>query len=157
MIAFGQDGLRFNFRIVGIAIHDGSVLLHRAEEDDFWALPGGRGELMEPAAETLRREMEEELHIAVTVERLVWVVENFFEYQGERFHELALYFHMHFPQDWPYLDHVDSFEGDEEGIRLEFRWFPVDQLQAERVYPSFLRTRLAALPATTQHVVHTDP
>lgn len=156
MITFRQNDRRFNFRVVGIAIHDGRVLLHRAEQTDFWALPGGRGELLEPAAETLRREMEEELNVAVAVERLVWIVENFFEYQGERFHELALYFQMHFPQDWPLLQHTDAFDGHENGIRLIFRWFPVDQLQGERVYPSFLRTGLATLPATTQHVVHTD-
>ena len=31
MIRFDDGGRRFNYRIVGVAIHDGTVLLHRAE------------------------------------------------------------------------------------------------------------------------------
>ena len=70
MITFARGPLRFNYRVVGIAINDGRVLLHRAETDDFWALPGGRAELMEPASVTLQREMQEELGIEVQVLRL---------------------------------------------------------------------------------------
>ena len=51
----------FNYRIVGVAVRGDEVLLHRAVTDDFWALPGGRAELLEPAEATLRREMREEL------------------------------------------------------------------------------------------------
>lgn len=36
------------------------MLLHKAEDDDFWALPGGRSQPLEPATATLRREMVDE-------------------------------------------------------------------------------------------------
>ncbi len=70
MITFTREGVRFNHRVAGIAIDDGRVLLHQFEGEDFWALPGGRAELLEPATETLRREMREELAIEVDVIRL---------------------------------------------------------------------------------------
>lgn len=156
MITFDRDDIRFTFRVVGVAMHEGRVLLHQAEGDDFWALPGGRGELLEPAPETLRREMVEELDAKVEVERLLWVVENFFEHQGLRCHELGMYFLMRFPLSSPVLRHTGPFDGYEGHIRLVYRWFPVADLEHVRLYPSFLRRELRDLPATAQHVVHTD-
>jgi ADP-ribose pyrophosphatase YjhB (NUDIX family) len=70
MITFDEDHVRFTNRIVGIAYDGDRVLLHRAITDDFWALPGGRAELLETAAETLRREMREEMN--ETVEWTGW-------------------------------------------------------------------------------------
>ena len=156
MITFTREDTRFNCRIVGVAIEDGRVLLHQFEGDDFWALPGGRGELLEPAAETLRREMREELAIDVDVVRLLWVVENFFEYQGLRFHELGLYFLMQVPTGWRLRTSQTPFEGYEGHLRLTFQWFPLDDLDQLRVYPSFLVQGLRDLPTVTQHVVHND-
>ena len=38
-ITFDLPQGRFLFRVVGVAIHDGHALLHRAVSDDFWSLP----------------------------------------------------------------------------------------------------------------------
>ncbi len=91
MITFEEGGKKFNYRVVGIALDVDRVLLLRTEKDDFWFLPGGRVELLEPSQDALIREMREELEVDVRVERLVWVVENFFEYEGKFCHELALF------------------------------------------------------------------
>src|SRR5262245_3617383 len=97
MIRFDKRNQRFNYRVVGIAIYENQVLLHRAEDEYFWTFPGGRGELGEPATETLKREMREELGVEVEVVRLLWFVENFFTYEEMRYHEIALYFLMRLP------------------------------------------------------------
>lgn len=155
--------MRFNYRIVGVAIHDGRILVHRSENDDFWALPGGRGEFMERACDTLRREMQEEVGVDVQVGRLLWVVENFFAYEGAQFHELALYFLMSLAADCPSL-HQEMFYGKEsaagaegkEQFHLIFQWFPLPTVEKLPLYPSFLRLGLQALPETAQHIVHVD-
>jgi len=67
VIVFDVGSVRFNYRAVGVALHGGKVLLHRAEKDPFWALPGGRVELLEAAGDTLRREMQEELGVPIVV------------------------------------------------------------------------------------------
>ncbi|MBE2234293.1 MAG: NUDIX domain-containing protein [Anaerolinea sp.] len=157
MITFTQDNTRFTCRIVGVAIDQGRVLLHKAADDNFWALPGGRAELREEAAATLRREMIEELQIQVDVVRLLWLVENFFQYRGLDFHELGLYFLMRVPADWPRRMENGPFLGYEQGVQLFFQWFPLEALPAMRVYPSFLASGLQDLPASPQHVVHIDP
>ena len=156
MITFTREGVRFNHRVAGVAIADGRVLLHQFDGEDFWALPGGRAELLEPATETLRREMREELDIQVDVIRLLWVVENFFEYDKLRFHELGLYFLMQVPIDWHLRTSQMPFLGYEGHLRLTFQWFPLDDLDQMRVYPSFLTQRLRDLPSTVEHVVHVD-
>ena len=155
MITFEDKQTRFVNRVVGIAIDHGRVLLQHAVTDDFWALPGGRAELLEPSAETLRREMREEIETDVEVERLVYVVENFFHYAGCRVHELGLYHVMHLPVD-SLLRDVIEFEGYEGSLGIVFRWFPLETLSNVRIYPSFLREGLKALPAHITHVVITD-
>jgi ADP-ribose pyrophosphatase YjhB (NUDIX family) len=156
MITFDEDQIRFTNRVVGIAYDRGRVLLHRAVTDDFWALPGGRAELLEIAAEALRREMREELNETVEVERLVWIAENFFELVGRAHHEIGFYFLMHLPPDSPLRQHTAPFDGQEGDLRLIFEWFPVETLEQVYLFPTFLRTGLKDLPSTTTHIVHTD-
>ncbi|MFP4394846.1 MAG: NUDIX hydrolase, partial [Anaerolineales bacterium] len=92
---------RFIYRTAGVAMDRDRVLIHRSQDDDFWALPGGRVEMGEVASEALAREMQEELGIQVEVGRLLWITENFFTYAGYACHELALYFLMTLPPDAP--------------------------------------------------------
>ena len=147
----------FHYRIVGVAVRGDEVLLHRAVTDDFWALPGGRAELGEPAEATLRREMREEIGVEVRVERLLWVVENFFTLQGADHHRLALYFLIALPPDSLPATARRPFRGDEEGLELVFEWHPRAALDRLRLYPTFLKEALRSLPETPVHVVHTDP
>ena len=92
----------------------------------------------------------------VTVRRLVWVVENFFEHDSTSHHEVGLYFLVDFPGD-SYLYQGDGpFNGMEEGVPLVFQWFPLDQLEGLRLYPTFLRGKLRAVPQFIEHVVHFD-
>ena len=155
MITFDDAENRFNYRVVGIAVNSDSVLLHQADGESFWTFPGGRAELGEPAETTLRREMKEELNTEVDIIRPLWFVENFFVHLGKRYHEIALYFLMKFRPDCV-LTEIPSFYGDENGIRLNFRWFSKDPetLSSLPLQPCFLQTSLEELPETVQHIVY---
>ncbi|MBA3468614.1 MAG: NUDIX hydrolase [Herpetosiphonaceae bacterium] len=154
MISFDHPQGRFSHRTVGVIIQAGRVLLHRAENEHFWTLPGGRVEFGEHTSAALLREIGEELEVAAQVERLLWVVENFFVYQGRQTHELAFYFLLTLPPDCGVYQHTQPFEGDEEGVKLIFQWFALDQLAEIVVYPAFLAHTLPNLPPTMQHLVH---
>lgn len=159
MISLEEHGKRFNYRAVAIMLHDGHVLVHRAEYENFWSLPGGRVEICESAAVTICREMQEELGVAVEVERLVWVMETFFEDRGKPCHELGLYFLVSLPPDSPLAQQHEPFFGDEDGLRLIFEWARLDQLATLPLplHPVFLREALQTLPATIGHVVEYEP
>ena len=146
----------FNFRVAGVALDGDQVMLHRAEMDDFWALPGGRVRPTETSEQALVREMQEELDVTVRVERLLWIVENFFEYDSQRYQELGLYFLMAFPEDSGLYEKRDVYEGREEGLKLFFQWYPLDTLDQIRILPSFLSTGLRSIPDAPTHIVHAD-
>jgi ADP-ribose pyrophosphatase YjhB (NUDIX family) len=153
-IAIASDHL--NYRVAGVCVHEDHVLLHREAKDDFWVMPGGRPHLYESSRDALIREMDEEIATRVEVPRLLWVVENFFEYFGERFHEIAFYYQMSLPEDSPYRDVGVDFTGQEGDVTLLFHWFPIDEIERVRLYPTFLRTALSTLPESPVHLIHVD-
>ena len=155
-ITFDKGDTRFVYRVAGVALDGDRVLIHRAEMDDFWALPGGRPSLMESAEGALAREMHEELSAEVRIRRLLWVVENFFDYAGRTHHEVGLYFLMSFPEDAGLLERGKEFDGNENGLRLIFRWQPIAALDQICIKPSFLHRALTDIPAETSHIVHRD-
>ena len=149
MIQFSTRHGKFNYRVGGIAIAGGHVLLQRVEPDHFWVLPGGRPVMMETAADALRREMLEETGLAIEVGRLVWIVENFFEWSGERHHEIGLYFEMTVSPS-----SRAPFQGREGDLDIDFAWFPLKSLPL--IQPRFLTARLNSLPPSTEHIVWVD-
>jgi ADP-ribose pyrophosphatase YjhB (NUDIX family) len=157
MIRFDQGHRRFNYRVVGVAVHSDSVLLHRADHEPFWTLPGGRAEHGETATETIRREMREELATDIEIVRLLWLVENFFDYEGLTYHEIALYFLIQFPPDSRPLS-VNAFDSVDGDVPLRFQWFPIQREALERLplLPAFLPEGLTDLPLSIVHIVQRD-
>ena len=101
--------------------------------------------------------MREELSTDVEVLRLLWFVENFFDYDGLSYHEIALYFLIRFPLDSRPLA-LSAFKATDGDTRLQFRWFPLQEetLANLPLLPSFLATGLRQLPTSVTHVVHRD-
>ena len=158
MINIQRGDRCFNHRIAGIVLDENKVLLHRAEGEKFWTFPGGRAEIGETGEQTLIREIKEELNENVRVVRLLWVVENFFQYARKSYHELAFYFLMQFPEQSQYLDKSRSFTGLEDDNYLEFRWFPINSsiLADLPLLPAFLQTSLDKLPELVEHIIQRE-
>jgi 8-oxo-dGTP pyrophosphatase MutT (NUDIX family) len=155
MITFDAGRDRFSYRVAGVAVEDGHVLLHSATHETFWTLPGGHAEFGEDSAATLAREMSEEMALEVEVGRLVFVVENFFAYRSRDYHQLLLIHEMSLPAGFSRVRDQTVHEFSEERYRMEFRWFAAneDNLSKIGLLPAFLRQRLSALPAGTEHIV----
>ncbi|MEN3113621.1 NUDIX hydrolase [Uliginosibacterium paludis] len=154
MISVRVNGQRFQVRAASIVIHDGHVLLHRAADDDYWSLPGGRVEIGEAASATVVREMKEELGEAVTCGPLVHVVENFFDIKGEPNHEIGFYFQVALSEGSPLVDKARSYSGLESDLRLMFQWHALLDLGSIDLRPAFLRNTLSTIPLVFSHVVH---
>jgi ADP-ribose pyrophosphatase YjhB (NUDIX family) len=157
MITFREQGTKFTFRVAGIVIHNDRVLFQHSDGPDlFWFLPGGRAELGETTAQTLIREMREELSTDIHIERLLYAVENLFIHEDISHHEIGFYFLMTLPAASPLTNQSEHFfwQGDEE--TLQWGWLPIAQLPDLPVYPEFLRTALQKLPDSTLHIINTD-
>ncbi|KKX30397.1 NUDIX hydrolase [Rhizobium sp. LC145] len=147
----------FQMRVAGLGFREGHVLVHRAVHEPFWTFPGGRAEIGETSEETLRREMIEELGVEVGVGRLLWVVENFFQYEERDWHELGFYYHMDVPAHFPFRPHeiVHRVQDEHE---LEFKWVPatVASLRALDIPPYFIAEEIESLPPSPRHLVWRD-
>jgi ADP-ribose pyrophosphatase YjhB (NUDIX family) len=149
----GSD--HFSYRVAGVAVENGHVLLHSATHESFWTLPGGHAELGEDSATTLTREMSEEMALDVEVGQLVFVVENFFNYRGRDYHELLFIHEMSLPIGFSRARDKTVHVLKEGRNELEFRWQAADEENLSRIglLPAFLRQRLSALPTSTEHIV----
>ena len=142
-----EDAL-FNFRVAGVAVQNEKLLLHRTPTDNFWSLPGGRVDMFEFSRETLLREMLEEIGKTVQVGKLLWVVENFFEYNAIRHHEIGFYYQMEIPD----LQNQDDFLVTEDDNTLLFHWENIQEIDAESIYPAFITTDLLLDCTTIRHI-----
>lgn len=140
-ISYERNNNKFNFRVAGIVMDAGRVLLHKAGQDDFWNLPGGRVEMNEATEAAIVREMMEELGIHVEVQRLAFVNEDFFDYNGLMFHEIGFYYIIALPEAHKLYSEIEV-KGLEDNGKLTFRWFSLDELEHMEVYPVFLKKKL---------------
>ncbi|WP_211316786.1 NUDIX hydrolase [Oceanobacillus arenosus] len=152
-VVFKTDTGIFNYRVVGIWKQNGKVLIHKSVFDTNWALPGGRVTLGETSQVALIREFQEELAIDIGVGQLYWVVENFFNFKGDAFHEISFYYEV-LTSDTSLLDQ-EAFHGP-EGERLLYKWVPIETLSEYELLPSFLKTSLKKLPSHTVHIINRD-
>lgn len=156
MTVYAAGHEQLNYRVAGVCVHEGHVLAQRMEHETIWALPGGRPALFETSRDALVREMIEEIEVEVEVGRLLWVMENVFTYEGQRFHEIGFYYQMTLPDDSELLNVRREHIGHEGEIPLIFRWLPIAELEDLPLYPEFLRGALREVPETTVHVVEVD-
>jgi len=161
VLVFDRDEKRFCHRVAAVIMDRGRVLLQAVQEgptfeEPFYCLPGGRVEHGETAEECVEREMREELEDEVRVERLLWVMESFFEHEGMSWHEIGLYFLVSLPAGSKLLTEEGPHYGVEEeaGIKFRLEWQDVTQLAGVRLLPSFLRQALRELPGRMEHIVH---
>ena len=148
-ISFPLDDGLFNFRVAGVAISNGKLLLHKTPSDNFWSLPGGRVDLFEMTSQTLVREMVEETGWHIQVGELMWIVENFFGYNGVRHHEIGFYYKMEIPD----VDCDADFQAIELGSELLFHWHPLEELQSIKIYPEFISKDLIQNTTHPKHIV----
>jgi ADP-ribose pyrophosphatase YjhB (NUDIX family) len=156
VISFDHQNTRFKYRVAGLCIHDGYVLLTRADQDRYWILPGGRVELGEDTRTPLDREFVEETGHETRVGDLLWVVENFFHLDGTDYHELAFTYAIS-PKDPAILSNVWTHRTADGEARIELQWFDLEGLATVPFQPAFLKPSLRDPPKGTQHVIVKEP
>ncbi len=93
------EDYKLNVRAAGIIIHNGKILVHRNVNSDHYALIGGRVEIGEDSASTVKREVEEETGKSVEITGYIATIENFFEMKGAKYHEIMFVHRVEFVDD----------------------------------------------------------
>jgi 8-oxo-dGTP pyrophosphatase MutT (NUDIX family) len=146
---FHTESAVFNYRVAGVWIMEGHVLLHRDKNDSHWSLPGGRVRIGEESSLSLEREFQEELGVTINVEQILWTSENFFQYHGKNFHEIGFYYKVNAKEN---ILKQESFLGL-EGDRLIYQWIRLEELKELSIQPDFLKEKLTGNLNQLQHMV----
>jgi hypothetical protein len=99
--------------------------------------------------------MKEELETELEAGNLAWIVENFFGFDSESYHEIGLYYTVTIPDAAPFLSFTE-FSCEDNGLEISFKWFAMEDIDQLQLYPSFLKTGLKDIPETPVHLVHRD-
>ena len=136
---------KFKFRVCGILKVNDKYLTVKIQGNDFYCLPGGHVELGEDTDSAILREMKEELGYEVNIVKLVSIIQNFFKAKdNRRFHELGYYYIVE-PKninDVNLNDYVITENDKGKLVRLEFKWFTLEELKNARFLPEILKGQL---------------
>ena len=137
-VIFKTEEFVFSYRVAGICIQNGKVLLQKPSNDTGFAFPGGHVTLGETNEQTLIREFQEEIGTNVAVGDLKWVGELFFPWGSKQCHQICLYYLVelqseHIPLDGMFLG-KEQIEG--RHFDLEFHWISLTELKNIEVYPT---------------------
>ena len=137
-ILFKTEDYVFSYRIAGICVEGGKVLLQKPTNDSGFAFPGGHAEFGETNEETLIREFKEETGADIAVGELKWVGEIFFPWEDKPCHQICLFYCVAL-KDKGLIPHEGVFIGKERiearNFDIEFHWVPIGALGDIKVYP----------------------
>ena len=155
-IIFKTEEFVFSYRVAGICIQNGKVLLQKPSNDTGFAFPGGHVTLGETNEQTLIREFQEEIGTNVAVGDLKWVGELFFPWGSKQCHQICLYYLVelqseHIPLDGMFLG-KEQIEG--RHFDLEFHWISLTELKNIEVYPTNVIELVDKLDEGVQHFVY---
>ena len=157
-ILFKTDEYVFSYRVAGICIQNGKVLLQKPSNDTAYAFPGGHVAFGETNAQTLVREFQEECGVDISVGDLKWVGEVFFPWGSKPCHQICLYYLVDIASKNIPLDGMFIGKEKMEGRKfdLEFHWVPVDELKEIEVYPTNVVELMDKLNSGVQHFIYKE-
>ena len=146
------EGGLVNLRVGAIIQKGGKLLLVGNDENDYDYSVGGRICFGETAEEAILREVEEETGVRLEIDRLGFIVENFFygtsPYKRQQLvYEIAFYYYMKTPADFEPLRNRFWEEGTPEYLE----WLSPDT--EKTIYPCFFRTELKQPVPYVRHIV----
>lgn len=139
-ILFKEQDFTFSYRVGGILVRNGKILLQRPKNDDY-SIIGGHVESLELSSAALKREFKEEINADIEVGNLLAVGEIFFMWKDKPCHQICLYYGVRLVDDSIPLDGVfhGYDEWDNERIDMDYCWVPIKDLtNGVKVYPEEL-------------------
>lgn len=123
-----------NVRACVMIVHNNKILTHKNVNKDHYSLPGGRVEIGENSEKTVKREIEEELGKEIQIEGYIATVENFFELDGKKYHEIL------FIQKGEFVEEEDkkidyTLHNKEGKDHLQYEWLDLSKIENYDILP----------------------
>lgn len=132
---------RLNIRTAGAIIHNNKILVHRDINKDHCCLPGGRIEIGETSEQTIKREIQEELGKEIEILKYMTTIENFFEMENKKYHEIYFLYKVEFlNEEDQKIDYtMRNVEGKEY---LRYEWIDLKEIDKYNLLPICLKNIL---------------
>ncbi len=131
----------FNHRVAAVIVRNNKLLAQKNIADNSYYLVGGRVSFGESSEDALVREIKEELGTFITDYNPLWVNECFFIDNGQKFHEIGIYYLVDISNtDFRCSDAV--FETKEENRTNTYEWLDIDNLENIELYPKFIKEEI---------------
>lgn len=129
---------KLNIRSAGIIIHNNKVLVHKDINSDYYALLGGRVKIGEDSEKTLKREVLEEIGKEIEITGYISTVENFFEANGSKYHEILFIHEAEFINEKDKLiqDTIKNIEGEDY---LQYEWLDLNEIDKYPLRPQVMK------------------
>ena len=150
-VTFWLNDIKFNYRVASIIRYDNKILLHKNINEDFYALPGGRIKLREDSKTALSREFVEEMNAKINIRKLVAIVENFFNYDKKKYHEIMLIYECNFEDSIFY--NTEVINGVEKEGKLQFVWKKIEDIDNLDIRPTSVKRILCNKTEEFLHII----
>ena len=99
---------------------------------------GGRVEIGEDSAKTLKREIQEEMGKEIEITGYVSTIENFFEMKGSKFHEIMFVHRAEFKneEDKKIEYTLKNIEGEDH---VQYEWIEIDKIEEYPIVPQIIK------------------
>ena len=148
---FQNESLICSFRTVGVLLRDHKILVQREKDGTEYALPGGHVQIGETSEEALIREYKEETGAEIVCNRLIWVEETFWNWNGKDAHSIAFYYLISLKTDSDIPE--DYFESHKDNCNVLLQWVSLDEMKQLTIYPTFLKDKIENISEHIEHFI----
>lgn len=129
---------KLNTRAGGVIIHNNKILTHKNINKNHYCLPGGRVAIGESSEETIKREIKEELGKDIEITGYIATIENFFEIDNKKYHEIYFLHKIEFKNEED--KNIEYTMHNEEGKEyLRYEWIDLDKIEEYNILPICLK------------------
>ena len=153
-IQFQEEHKRFNCRVNGICIKDNKIFLSKLKNDNYWTFVGGKVAFGESTASAVLREYEEEVGVRLQIDKMIALIENFFDLQDYSWHQYIFFYQLRDDNNA-----LQFFEGErevEDNKDAIYRWFDLSEIPNVPIKPDCSIEILKNIDSNIQHHVNRE-
>ena len=153
IITMKEEGSRFGGRVGAVIYNeDKTKVLLENQDNGRYMFPGGRIDVHEDSANSIKRELIEELNLKADL-KLKYIVEMFLESPKTKYHEIGFYY-LTVINEKDVANNFKSLDGD--GV---FEWIPVSELNNYKIMAKPIKNKIANSeiePDILEHIVYRE-
>ena len=135
------DDIKFNFRVGVIFEYNDSIIIEKGDKANFGVLPGGRVMTLEDTKSALIREVQEEMHFDISKKeiKLQDIIENFFTYNGTKYHELYFVYRVKLEENDEIVKRKKEKFINYDSESNYYEYINLDDIDNERIKPEIIK------------------